>query len=603
MGSSDQDLHNDPDTDNMTRQDFIDKFNRRQRIRSGLVIAFIAVALLALVWFLIDNNPPHSVNAEAMHGDLDSLYSHGKQLMRDGNYDEALKVLTHVGRCASETSSPEDSDLASKAYNNAGVISFFNTNYSGAYSFYKKALEAGGSSHAYFVETNMGIIYLLFNDRERGEQLLNKAYMASKRASDWQHVNTAYYNLLKNGYFYDRADTLRNLLADYRNLPMPDNNDRRFILRMSEGVNLALDKHPNEAIKIFRKADSLAYTARQPLRGRIDCNLYIAKTFMDAGSTDSALRYFNRASQLADTSDMRDHLVDIYLRIADCYEKLGKTSDEMEFRRRYYSLKDSISSLEHLSAIRNLESNYETEKYENEITVMIAEKKMQSTVLIITLCFLAVTLLLLTITFRQKRKLKASNITLFEKNMELARAYEDKKAQYLEGRQSVVENTAKNEMKDINSAHDDLDSTEDNERVDENEETSDDKKTTEANVPEVEKQRILSAVKDFFYSSDEYLKPDFSLRRLCEIVGSNRLYVSSVLNNVMGTTFHSLLNEYRINEAKVRLLDTDNYGSMTIEAIAESLGYKSRSNFARNFKTYTGLTPSEFIAIAKVSNP
>ena len=65
-------------------------------------------------------------------------------------------------------------------------------------------------------------------------------------------------------------------------------------------------------------------------------------------------------------------------------------------------------------------------------------------------------------------------------------------------------------------------------------------------------------------------------------------------NTCKGRNFNALMNEYRIKEACRRLMDAENYGSYTIEGIARSVGYKSRSNFITIFKSIIGLTPSAF---------
>jgi AraC-like DNA-binding protein len=59
-----------------------------------------------------------------------------------------------------------------------------------------------------------------------------------------------------------------------------------------------------------------------------------------------------------------------------------------------------------------------------------------------------------------------------------------------------------------------------------------------------------------------------------------------------------LLNEYRIKEACRRLNDTEHYGNITINGIASSVGFKTRTNFIAYFKRFTGLTPSEYLKIA-----
>ena len=46
-------------------------------------------------------------------------------------------------------------------------------------------------------------------------------------------------------------------------------------------------------------------------------------------------------------------------------------------------------------------------------------------------------------------------------------------------------------------------------------------------------------------------------------------------------------------------MDTNRYGNYTIKAIAESVGYKSPTNFISAFKNITGITPSVYQKIAK----
>ncbi len=588
----------------------ISQINLRIRQHVNNSVVYVLLFVLSTTLSLMGCSETSEVKLAESKMDTDSLYKHGKELMIHGEHEKALQVMTEVGGYARLKGTPEDSLLATQAYNNAGVMSFFNSNYAGAFTFYKKAIEAGGDSRSYFVKTNLGIIYSLFNDYDRAEDLMFEAYREAAKAEDWHHTTVALYNLMNLEFLYDRGDSLETIIRDFRSLQIPDNETSRYISKVADGILCSIKGEQSPAIKNFRKADSLALFTRQPLRGQIDCNWFIAKAYERSRQPDSAVNYYLIASRLADTPDMRDHLPDIYNSLADNYRKLNRLSEEAKFRNRYYILKDSLSSLEQLSIIKNLEGNYQSAKYENEISVMAAERRLQRIIIIIVVCFLLVTCVLLVITFFQKKKLKTSNLILFEKNLKLMKAFETDRERYLEdmnrkndenlrtgGTGDPSEVTEKSQSASSDRV------TQNTNRVDEVNSTKSplSQKSQEPCVPTEEQKRIEQAIREFFYSSEEYLQTDFSLKRLCEIVGSNRLYVSSVINNRMGTTFHSLLNEYRINEAKIRLLDTEKYGSLTIEAIAESLGYKSRSNFTRNFKTCTGLTPSEFVAIAKAS--
>lgn len=65
-----------------------------------------------------------------------------------------------------------------------------------------------------------------------------------------------------------------------------------------------------------------------------------------------------------------------------------------------------------------------------------------------------------------------------------------------------------------------------------------------------------------------------------------------MINQLTGNNFNTFINEYRIKEACKRISDRDNYGNMTLEAIANSVGFKSVNSFRTAFKKVTGLFPS-----------
>jgi AraC-like DNA-binding protein len=57
-----------------------------------------------------------------------------------------------------------------------------------------------------------------------------------------------------------------------------------------------------------------------------------------------------------------------------------------------------------------------------------------------------------------------------------------------------------------------------------------------------------------------------------------------------GTTYSDLLDELRQNRA-VQLLGSD---QLSIEAIADRLGYSDAANFGRAFRRWTGTTPGAY---------
>jgi len=90
-----------------------------------------------------------------------------------------------------------------------------------------------------------------------------------------------------------------------------------------------------------------------------------------------------------------------------------------------------------------------------------------------------------------------------------------------------------------------------------------------------------------------YVRKLASLSDLARSIGESSHHVSQVINEVMGKGFFEMLAWYRVEEAK-RLIRGDKEGRLTIEEIAEQVGYNSKSSFNTVFKKQSGQTPSEF---------
>ena len=120
------------------------------------------------------------------------------------------------------------------------------------------------------------------------------------------------------------------------------------------------------------------------------------------------------------------------------------------------------------------------------------------------------------------------------------------------------------------------------------------KKYQNSTLGDDDKAELTDRILKVFENGEEIFESNFDMNRLAELVGSTYKNVSQTVNEQLGKNFNQVLNEYRIKEACRRLNDQATYGNYTIEAIGESVGYGSRSTFVTQFKSLTGLTPSEF---------
>ncbi len=101
-------------------------------------------------------------------------------------------------------------------------------------------------------------------------------------------------------------------------------------------------------------------------------------------------------------------------------------------------------------------------------------------------------------------------------------------------------------------------------------------------------------IKELFEEEKIYREQNLSIRELAERLETNTTYLSTVINHRFEVSFKTLLNKYRVNEAR-NILETKKYANLTIEGIAEKVGYNSRSTFYNAFKEITGLTPTQYM--------
>ena len=101
--------------------------------------------------------------------------------------------------------------------------------------------------------------------------------------------------------------------------------------------------------------------------------------------------------------------------------------------------------------------------------------------------------------------------------------------------------------------------------------------------------RILNAIE----CEKLYRDPEFNLRQLSLAVDLPKDHTSALLNHKIGKSFRTLINEYRVEEAK-RLLQSRAYDHLSMLGVAFEVGFKSESTFYQVFKKFTDTTPKAF---------
>ena len=118
-------------------------------------------------------------------------------------------------------------------------------------------------------------------------------------------------------------------------------------------------------------------------------------------------------------------------------------------------------------------------------------------------------------------------------------------------------------------------------------------KYKKSSLIEKNKDEILKAINHQMKAEKFFLKNTASLSDLSKEIRHSSHHVSQVINEKLNKTFFELIAGYRVDEAKA-ILKSEIGKKLTIEEIAERVGYNSKSAFNTTFKKLTSQTPSSF---------
>ena len=112
-------------------------------------------------------------------------------------------------------------------------------------------------------------------------------------------------------------------------------------------------------------------------------------------------------------------------------------------------------------------------------------------------------------------------------------------------------------------------------------------------TPSKNDDSVMEALKEkmiLYVERDKaYLDQDISLDKVATALGTNRTYVSMLVNSMMEMTFRDYINGLRICYAKEYLLKKKD---ARMEDVAEASGFTSGPQFCRKFKEIVGMSPT-----------
>ena len=399
-----------------------------------------------------------------------------------------------------------------------------------------------------------------------------RALATGMKTHDDKHTDMASTDVLSMAHVQGGLAQIDDIWQNY--LQLPEDNEtwilRRYNKLLHQAFNSVEQKHFDDAIKIYDQQLQLIDTTQY---SRLIYFTHVEKAKVQAmkGNYRQAIEALKQSERIAVDLEMKDCKLEVYKMLAQYYQELGDHSAREHYYNRYSQLKDTLTNYQQLASVSEMEFRSELKSMEQEMSEIKHHRQVMSYVTLISLGFLMVLLVLLYLVYRKNGELKHSNQSLYQKNVEMLRAEEE-------------ERRIRRQLQDKETPAADDDN---------------DVKYKSSHLSDEDKEQLLSRIQAVMENNEEIFSPEFSLERLAMLSESKYKYVSQVINEYYGQNFNNFLNSYRIKEACKRMGDVEHYGNYTIEAISESVGFKSRSTFVSSFKRITGLTPSQYQRLAR----
>lgn len=519
--------------------------------------------------------------------------------------DSALVLCMVVCNRVSDDMAYSEKAECARAFMMTGDIYFRQGDYAGALESYVEGLKLCESCkfHAdvpVFLK-NIGNVYCVFQDYEKGEEYFRKGYELCRAYKDVDTERKLLVNLTGLCLHLDKVDEA--VAWHEAALRLKDGTDfeNKFMLAFNGGIISRLRRRYAEASACFRRLASEA--VRQGAAPRYVCSAYqeLYRVCFETGQRDSAVFYLDKCWHTAVSNGIQHMFVETLKDYSSLYDRAGDTAKAQQYKAAYLTMSDSIFNIRRFDMVKNVQFQYEMSKINTEIATLHARQQSREQVIVFQRILLgaAVAAALLTgfffvIVYRQKKKLDGSYADLYAVNrkyidnqekMRIRHADDLRKIEVLRERLEKVSSAGKEPgVADAGGVHG-------SEECD---------KGSRPHGPVCTgRVSLAEAITDVMENTEEFCSADFSLERLASLVSSNSKYVSQEINNTFNKTFRDYVNEYRVSLACKRLVGGSGYCNLTTKAIGESLGYKSHASFINVFRKLTGLTPSQYQKIGK----
>jgi AraC-like DNA-binding protein len=484
------------------------------------------------------------------------LCSLGSVYIRQTRYDDALELFKQ----ALEITNAEKNEISKIKINSLiGQIYYFKGNYPEALNNFIEALKLAEkynkASNIAINSNSIAIIYKTLKNNQEAKIYYQKglnAFMQLNNLSGMANCYSGLADIQWEGKDYNEASELYQKALDlYTQM-----GDKYYIgvLYNNMAANFYDIKKYNESLKY---AGLSLETAEEigDNEGIVTGNNAIGKAYMGLLDYTKAEEFLTKGYEAAGKLGLPHFQKDAGALLTDLYEAKKEYKKSLNYFKIANHLKDSIVNVDVMLQISELQTKYETEKKDNLIKIQQLTIETKNRILYIALIFGVLISSALVIILFFNRKLNKSHRKLVQHNLELVE------------KQKLSMDATTNQTIDVQEI------------------------TKYANSPlsPQQKNEIAQRLDMVMKQEQFYKEKGLTIDQLAKKIGTNRTYLSQVINDSTDKGFNTYVNQLRLEEARRILSDPKN--DIPIKALYHELGFNSASTFYDAFRNFTGVTP------------
>lgn len=546
-------------------------------------LAFFFV--LAACWFNSMATPSYEDMSRMSIKELVDLGT--GSLVKDNQPEQALMAFNlAVGKYRSNLTTAQKRECMRACY--GAWLIYFNhfCNYQKAFESIMRARDISDDIHQEQPQVYLmaGNIFQTLSEQNNDNRLMKRAYTYYNKACqialsahDEASVDICFSNLLTTAHALGTIAAVSTLWKDYSRLKIGKANVRRTYNHDAYEVYVLWAAHDyGGALKV---ADRLiVHTPGDPEHIRLLLNAYLNKANLlsESHRYAEANRVLDEPERLAGKAGLKDALLEIYELRAQLLAHMHDTEKANSSFDKYLKLKDSLYISRQLSNIDEMQFGYDLKKKDETLQQEAFKRRILMQLAVVLVLVTLLLAVMLCVIKRKNSRLKESNRQLYLKIRAQLKS---------EATEQIVYHKYEQEISDLQQ-----------QVVKGAEPTKPKYKGSE--LSEDDKGKILAEIKKVMANTAEICSPEFSVMRLSTLAGYRQKDISEVIHDFYNCNFNVFLNEYRIKEACRRLAEDSTFKRLTIQGMANTVGFKSRSAFIAAFKRFAGLTPSEYIKIS-----